>query len=233
MKLDRFDSCIFAFDRIKIQHRFHGKLNRLWNKHYSCDIHSFHFGIHFISKQQPSRKPLFNHYFPSTLTLSKFQRLFFLFFPRYLNDPNTYNIDQQFLIGRALLVSPNLLPVMTYSSVKVNAFLFLLIQESSTVRGYIPQDTWYEFPSGVPFKTVGQFLNLDAPIQKINVHVRGGFIIPMQTPGSNLILGRRNPFQLLVASSPSGNASGTLFWDDGDSIGSCISSSSSSSHIYS
>jgi hypothetical protein len=60
---------------------------------------------------------------------------------------------------------------------------------------------------------------LDAPIQKINVHVRGGFIIPMQIPGPNLILGRANPFQLLVALSSSGNATGNLFWDDGDSIG--------------
>ncbi len=60
---------------------------------------------------------------------------------------------------------------------------------------------------------------MDAPIQKINVHVRGGFIIPMQIPGPNLILGRANPFQLLVALSSSGNATGNLFWDDGDSIG--------------
>jgi hypothetical protein len=41
----------------------------------------------------------------------------------------------------------------------------------------------------------------------------------MQIPGSNLVLGRSNPFQLLVASSKSGDANGTLFWDDGDSIG--------------
>ncbi len=78
---------------------------------------------------------------------------------------------------------------------------------------------WYDFSSGVQLITVGQFVNLTTPIQKINVHVRGGFIIPMQTPGPNLILGRGNPFQLLVALSASGNASGTLFWDDGDSIG--------------
>jgi hypothetical protein len=41
----------------------------------------------------------------------------------------------------------------------------------------------------------------------------------MQIPGDNLILGRGNPFQLLVALSQSGDANGNLFWDDGDSIG--------------
>jgi hypothetical protein len=41
----------------------------------------------------------------------------------------------------------------------------------------------------------------------------------MQIPGDNLVLGRGNPFTLLVALSQSGNASGNLFWDDGDSIG--------------
>ncbi len=96
---------------------------------------------------------------------------------------------------------------------------FFFNQESDSVHAYIPQDTWYEFPSGVHLTTVGQFIDLDAPIQKINVHVRGGIIIPMQIPGSNLILGRGNPFQLLVASSSSGSASGNLYWDDGDSIG--------------
>jgi hypothetical protein len=41
----------------------------------------------------------------------------------------------------------------------------------------------------------------------------------MQIPGDNLILGRKNPFQLLVALSESGSARGNLFRDDGDSIG--------------
>jgi len=87
------------------------------------------------------------------------------------------------------------------------------------VNAYIPQGVWYEFPSGVQVTTVGQFVNLDTPIEKINVHVRGGYIIPMQIPGENLILGRGNPFQLLVALSSTGTASGNLYWDDGDSIG--------------
>ncbi len=87
------------------------------------------------------------------------------------------------------------------------------------VHAYIPQDVWYDFSTGIQVRTVGQFVDLDAPIQKINVHVRGGYIIPMQTPGPNLILGRGNPFELLVALSSTGNATGNLYWDDGDSIG--------------
>ncbi|CAF1244186.1 unnamed protein product, partial [Didymodactylos carnosus] len=75
-----------------------------------------------------------------------------------------------------------------------------------------------KFPSGVRVKVVGVFTDLDAPLEKINVHVRGGFIIPMQMPGANLIIGRGNPFTLLVAQSALGNATGNLFWDDGDSI---------------
>ncbi|CAF4104310.1 unnamed protein product [Adineta steineri] len=132
----------------------------------------------------------------STISTTVVEPLFF----EYPNDENTYNIDKQFLVGPAILVSPN------------------LVLNSTIVHAYIPQDTWYEFPSGVKIKTVGQFVDLNTPIQKINVHLRGGFIIPMKIPGPNLVLGRGNPFEFLVALSQSGNASGSLFWDDGDSL---------------
>ncbi|CAF2048966.1 unnamed protein product [Rotaria magnacalcarata] len=122
-----------------------------------------------------------------------------LFF-EYLNDVNTYNIDEQFLLGRAILVSPN------------------LIAGSDKVHAYFPADIWYELSSGVKLLSIGQFIDLNSPISKLNVHVRGGFIIPMQIPGANLVLGRGNPFTLLVAQSYSGEASGNLFWDDGDAL---------------
>ena len=87
------------------------------------------------------------------------------------------------------------------------------------MHAYIPQGIWYDFPSGVKMNISGGFIDLDAPLEKINVHVRGGFIIPMQIPGSNLMIGRGNPFTLLIAQSASGDGTGTLFWDDGDTIG--------------
>ncbi|CAF4990367.1 unnamed protein product [Rotaria sp. Silwood1] len=136
------------------------------------------------------------HYETAMKSKTIVQPLFF----EYLNDGNTYDIDQQFLVGRALLVSPN------------------LISDTDTVHAYIPADVWYDYQSGVRVKTVGQFTDFNAPLSKINVHVRGGFIIPMQMPGASLVLGRGNPFILLVAQSQSGTATGNLFWDDGDSI---------------
>jgi hypothetical protein len=42
-------------------------------------------------------------------TLWRALNLLFLF--RYINDQNTYNVDQQFLVGSAILVSPNLVSV--------------------------------------------------------------------------------------------------------------------------
>ncbi|CAF3661599.1 unnamed protein product [Rotaria sp. Silwood1] len=136
------------------------------------------------------------HYRAAIASETLLQPLHFEFF----NDNKTLGIDQQFLIGRAILVSPN------------------LVSKATTVNVYIPEDVWYQFSSGVKVKVVGVFTDLDAPLEKINVHVRGGFIIPMQMPGANLMVGRGNPFTLLVAQSALGNASGNLFWDDGDSI---------------
>jgi hypothetical protein len=51
------------------------------------------------------------------------------------------------------------------------------------------------------------------------VHVRGGFLIPMQIPGPNLMIGRGNPFILLVVQPEPENATGNLYWNDGDRSG--------------
>lgn len=99
--------------------------------------------------------------------------------------------------------------------------MYLLhLQESTNVRAYLPSDLWYEFPSGVQMASMGgAYIDLDTPLSKINVHLRAGFILPMLSPGTNLMSSRINPFTLLVALTANGNASGAFYWDDGDSIG--------------
>jgi len=59
---------------------------------------------------------------------------------------------------------------------------------------------------------------LSAPITHINVHVRGGAILPLQAPAYTTAETRANPYSLLVALDESGQASGSLYLDDGESL---------------
>lgn len=41
---------------------------------------------------------------------------------------------------------------------------------------------------GLPISVQGDFLELDAPLEKINLHVRGGYVIPTQQPANSTVL---------------------------------------------
>ncbi|XP_061079871.1 lysosomal alpha-glucosidase isoform X2 [Conger conger] len=124
-------------------------------------------------------------------------RALFLEFP---SDPNCQTVDRQFLWGRSLLISP------------------VLEQGSVELAAYLPPGTWYSLHDGQPFHSKGQYLLLPAPLDTINVHLRGGHIIPQQEPALTTPASRTNPFLLTVALSTGGWARGELFWDDGDSL---------------
>ena len=64
----------------------------------------------------------------------------------------------------------------------------------------------------------GEWVTLGANLSTINLHVRGGHIIPTQAPANNTVFSRRNPFGVIVALDNLGTASGDLYYDDGDSI---------------
>ncbi|EGC30327.1 hypothetical protein DICPUDRAFT_157944 [Dictyostelium purpureum] len=132
-----------------------------------------------------------------------------LFF-EYPTDSNTVSIDKQFLVGTSLLVSP------------------VLEQGAVTVNAYFPDDIWYEYGANGSLVESTGFVTLDAPFEKINVHLRGGNIIPTQptsgyVPPPNGIpitttIARKLPFTLIVALDSSLQASGQLFLDDGSSL---------------
>uniref|UniRef100_A0ABK0LA66 Maltase-glucoamylase 2 n=1 Tax=Rattus norvegicus TaxID=10116 RepID=A0ABK0LA66_RAT len=65
----------------------------------------------------------------------------------------------------------------------------------------------------------GEWKTLEAPLDHINLHIRGGYILPWQVPGMNTYFSRRNFMGLTVALDNDGKAEGQLFWDDGQSIG--------------
>uniref|UniRef100_A0A9J2PBC3 Maltase n=1 Tax=Ascaris lumbricoides TaxID=6252 RepID=A0A9J2PBC3_ASCLU len=53
--------------------------------------------------------------------------------------------------------------------------------------------------------------------RSINIISSGGCIIPRQAPEMTTIASRKNPLELVIALNGTDEASGTLFWDDGES----------------
>ncbi|XP_070186369.1 lysosomal alpha-glucosidase-like isoform X3 [Littorina saxatilis] len=113
--------------------------------------------------------------------------------------PNTESIDKQFMWGDAILVSP----VLEEGAVKVDA--------------YFPKAVWYDLNKATKLETAGEeTLVLDAPIDTINVHIRGGSIIPRLPPAVTTNEMRTKPFFLQVAPDIETKAQGLLYWDDGE-----------------
>uniref|UniRef100_A0A0P4VW06 DUF5110 domain-containing protein n=1 Tax=Scylla olivacea TaxID=85551 RepID=A0A0P4VW06_SCYOL len=118
----------------------------------------------------------------------------------FSSDRHTLGVDDQFLWGAALMISPVLTPATTQRQV------------------YFPQDAWYDYYSGTPVQFPGEKATIRAPRDTIPLHIRGGHVLPTQRPARNTAAARRLPMGLIVAIGRDRRASGRLFWDDGESI---------------
>ncbi|XP_050821721.1 sucrase-isomaltase, intestinal [Gopherus flavomarginatus] len=118
----------------------------------------------------------------------------------FVEDKNTWDVYKQFLWGPALLISP------------------VLDEGATEVNAYIPSARWYDYYTGKSLEIKGQFQSLPAPLEHINLHIRGGYIIPWQEPGLNTNQSRQNIMGLTVALDDNEVAQGQLYWDDGVSI---------------
>ncbi|UYV70151.1 GAA [Cordylochernes scorpioides] len=81
---------------------------------------------------------------------------------RFPSDPATYDIDSQFLLGPAVMVMP------------------ALYQGQTQVEAYFPAGLWYDFESQKVIASTAERVTLDAPIDHINIAIRGGHILPCQ-----------------------------------------------------
>ncbi|KAI0354754.1 hypothetical protein OH77DRAFT_1496667 [Trametes cingulata] len=129
-------------------------------------------------------------------------RALFFEFP---DEPELFGIDQQYLIGRDILVTPVLTPNVT------------------TVDGIFPGQgrviwrDWYTHE--VVNATAGANTTLSAPLGHINVHIRNGSALLLHAqPGYTTTETRGNPFSLLVSQAADGYAFGTAYIDDGESL---------------
>ena len=89
------------------------------------------------------------------------------------------------------------------------------------VKGYFPAGSWFNIDAEKKYnvinETIGVWSELDAQIDYIHAHVRGGHIIPIQAAANTTQFARLNPFSLYVAPDKNGEAQGELFYDDGES----------------
>ena len=122
-------------------------------------------------------------------------RALFFEFPQ---DNQTSDLDQQFLLGRGLLITP------------------VLYSGAVSVKGYFPKDCWFDYWTGKQIEN--GHIELPAPLNHVNLHVRGGFILPRQLEGMTTRETRKNPFDLIVAVGSDGKANGDLYLDDGESL---------------
>ncbi|KAK6195437.1 hypothetical protein SNE40_000868 [Patella caerulea] len=115
-------------------------------------------------------------------------------------DRNTWSIDRQFLLGPALLISP------------------ALEQNQTVVDAYFPKGRWYEYHTGEEITNTGVVHQLYTPLDKFNLHLRGGYVIPWQEPSTTTYQSRTNFMGIIIALDENQLANGELFWDDGESL---------------
>lgn len=137
----------------------------------------------------------------SSLTGDPVVRPLFYEWPK---DKNTRGIDEQFLWGPGLMISP------------------VLHANTTSFKAYFPKGTWYDFYDGsLIYAREGYWETITAIEYHINIHIRGGHIIASQRAAVRTSHSRMEPFKLQVALDHTTNeavlARGALYIDDGES----------------
>jgi alpha-glucosidase len=120
-------------------------------------------------------------------------RPLFLEFP---DDPRTYNLNDQFLFGRDLLVAP-------------------VVREGAAARGvYLPAGDWYDFWTGKRHSG-GREIQVPVTLETIPVFARAGAFVFQQPVVQHT--GERAGLPLEVSVYPAAESTGLLYEDDGES----------------
>jgi alpha-glucosidase len=115
-----------------------------------------------------------------------------LFF-EFPNDPMTYNLGDEWLLGDRLLAAP-------------------VLAQGGARTVYLPAGAWYDFNTGAAVSG-GQSLQLQPPLDTIPAYVRAGSIIPLGPVLQYTGAGPEDPLEVRVY--PGANASFKLYEDDG------------------
>jgi alpha-D-xyloside xylohydrolase len=126
----------------------------------------------------------------------------------FRHDPNTYDIDDEYMFGPAFLVCPVTKP-MYFAA---NSTPLEKVEKTRSV--YLPSGSdWYDFWTGKRYAG-GQTISADAPLETMPLYVRSGSIVPIgpeiQFTGDQ----PDAPIELWVYPGQDGDF--TLYEDEGD-----------------
>ena len=117
------------------------------------------------------------------------------------DDPRTWAMEKQYMVGAALLVVP------------------VTARGATSVGAYLPAGRWYDVDDGKALDGPAD-RTLAAPLTKMPVFQRGGAVLPRQMRlrrSSAQML--HDPYTLVVAPDAAGAAEGELYMDEGDGYG--------------
>ncbi len=123
------------------------------------------------------------------------------FRPLLLNfqtDSNLLTVDDEFMVGGALLAAPVLRPAQREREL------------------YLPEGVWYDFWTGA--RTAGgQTIAVNVPLDAVPLYVRGGAVLPSTVAMDYVGEKPWDPIRFDVYPDANGAASGSLYEDDGTS----------------
>jgi alpha-D-xyloside xylohydrolase len=112
-------------------------------------------------------------------------------------DENTHNIEDEYMIGDALLVAP-------------------LVEEDGNKRSiYLPEGIWYDFWTNEKYEG-GKRFDMEVPIETIPVFVKDNAIVPLAKPVQSV--DEATVFELSIKCYGDGQKHFELFEDDGVSF---------------
>ncbi|KAF8937068.1 hypothetical protein BGZ47_009200 [Haplosporangium gracile] len=122
-------------------------------------------------------------------------------FFEFPSDESTYRMEDQFMVGDALVVKPVTTAGATHSEVY-----------------FAGNDKWFDFYDGQVKRGPG-VQSVPSPAYKIPVYQRAGTIIPKrEKPRRSSKEMENDPFTLVIAVDSKGEASGRLYLDDGETF---------------
>ncbi|KAA8486854.1 DUF4968 domain-containing protein [Arcticibacter tournemirensis] len=115
----------------------------------------------------------------------------------YQNDPNVYDIGDQYMFGSNLMVCP------------------VTTKGAQTRTVYLPEGTWYDYWTGKKYEGK-KYVHVVTPLDTIPVFAKAGAIIPMQPEMK--YTGEKPVDKITLDIFPGANSSFRLYEDDGLSL---------------